>query len=580
MNRFGFKSLWHHLPKRRKRQFWLLLLLMILASFLEIVSIGSILPFLGMLTSPEQIYQHQLMMPIVELLDIENSSQLILPITIFFISAVIIAAIVRIVLLFVMTRFSYATGADLSINIYNRTLYQDYSTHITRNSSEVINGVITKTNTVTGNIIMAGISFLSAATLILSILLFLLSIDVVVTLSLIVVFGILYSSIIRYTRKQLKENSSIIAEKSTKMIQSLQEGLGGIRDVIVDNSQQFYCDLYRSSDLPLRKAAGNNLFIAGAPRFVLEAFGITLIAMLGFILSQQEGGISIAIPVLGSLALGAQRLLPAFQMAYASYSKITGAEQSFKDVLNLMDQPLPEFAHLRPPTSIPFKDRIELADLNFRYTKDTSLVLKDINLTISKGERIGIIGSTGSGKSTLIDIIMGLLIPTNGGIEIDQAILSNENIRSWQRRITHVPQNIYLSDATIEENIAFGIHKNEIDSNRVKLAAKQAQISMVIEELEDSYQAKVGENGVLLSGGQRQRIGIARALYKKADVIIFDEATSALDGLTEKLVMESINKLDGNITILMIAHRISSLNGCDRIIKLDKGEIVDNVKYN
>ena len=188
-------------------------------------------------------------------------------------------------------------------------------------------------------------------------------------------------------------------------------------------------------------------------------------------------------------------------MAYASYSKIKGSEQSFKDVLNLIDQPLPDFAYLQPPTSIPFKDRIELADLNFQYSKDTSLVLKDINLTISKGERIGIIGSTGSGKSTLIDIIMGLLIPTNGSIEIDQSILSDKNIRSWQRRITHVPQNIYLSDATIEENIAFGIHKNEIDSNRVKLAAKLAQISMVIEGLEDSYQAKVGENGVLLSGG-------------------------------------------------------------------------------
>jgi ATP-binding cassette subfamily B protein len=287
-------------------------------------------------------------------------------------------------------------------------------------------------------------------------------------------------------------------------------------------------------------------------------------------MSQKEGGIATAIPVLGALALGAQRLLPALQQAYASFSAIIGVEASLKDVLALLDQPLPEYLNQLFPAPILFEKEIKLTNLSFSYTKDSPLVLENINLSILKGERIGFIGVTGSGKSTLIDIIMGLLSPTNGKLTIDQKILSRENQRSWQVRIAHVPQNIYLSDSTIEENIAFGIPVNEINHQRVKEAAKQAQIADMIDSSENGYQTLVGERGVRLSGGQRQRISIARALYKKADVLIFDEATSSLDTETEEVVMSAIDKLGENLTILIIAHRLTTLKGCDRIVKLDK----------
>jgi len=363
------------------------------------------------------------------------------------------------------------------------------------------------------------------------------------------------------------------------MIKSLQEGLGGIRDVLIDGTQQFYCKLYRNADLPLRRASGNNQFIGGSPRYAMEAIGMTLIAGLAYVMTQQEDGMVAAIPVLGALALGAQRLLPALQQAYGAYSTIKGSKSSFEDVLNLLDQPLPEYSGQPLPGPIPFVEEIKLNNLNFRYTEDSPWVLKNISLSLKKGSRIGFMGVTGSGKSTLIDIIMGLLPATEGELIIDNQIINTQNRRAWQAHIAHVPQNIYLSDSTIEENIAFGIEKEKIDHQRVKNAAQHAQIAHLIEQWKDGYQTFVGERGIRLSGGQRQRIGIARALYKQANVLIFDEATSALDNETEQAVMDAIEDLGKEITVLIIAHRLTTLKGCDKIVKLDKNHTIHILTY-
>ena len=570
MHNSSLKKLWHHLTNRRQKQYRLLLVLMIVASLSEVVSVGAVLPFLGVLTAPEQVYQHPLMQPLIQILELEVPNQLVLPLTIIFIIAALLAGSIRLALLYVMTRVSYATGADLSVKIYNLTLYQEYAVHISRNSSEVINGIISKTSTVIGSVILPIMNLISSTILIVSIMGALFVIDTIVALSAFIGFGLLYLGIIRYTGAQLKENSKIIADKSTQMIKSLQEGLSGIRDVLIDGSQQFYCQLYRSADLPLRRASGNNQFISGGPRYILEAVGMALIAILAYVMMQQEGGVTTVVPILGALALGAQRLLPALQQVYGSYSTIRGVEVSLKDALDLLNQPLPEYADQPSPTPIPFEREIKLKNLSFGYTKDTSLVLKNINLCIAKGERIGFMGVTGSGKSTLLDIVMGLLQPTDGKLTIDQKPINSQNRRAWQAHIAHVPQNVYLSDSTIEENIAFGVSKEKIDRQRVEKAAKQAQIGELIEEWKDGYQTLVGERGIRLSGGQRQRIGIARALYKKADVLIFDEATSALDNETEQAVMEEIKGLEEKLTILIIAHRLTTLKGCDRVVKLNK----------
>ena len=550
----------------------LLLLLMVGASFAEILSIGAVLPFLAVLTAPERIFQLSAAQPFIKALGMKNPSQLLLPLTILFGLAALLSGGVRLFLLWASTRLSYATGADLSISIYRRTLYQPYSVHVARNSSEIINGISTKTNTVIYTFTSI-LNLISSTIILLAILITLVSVDPVIALAAFGGFGLLYALIIKITQSRLVVNSQRIAHESTQVIKSLQEGLGGIRDVLIDGTQAAYCQIYRNADLPLRHAQGNNLFIGMSPRYALEALGMLLISALAYMLALQPNGIAKAIPVLGVLALGAQRLLPILQLAYSSLSTIQGGEASLKDALELLEQPLPDYADQPPAKPLMFLKKIELKNLSFRYTEQTPLVLNNLNLMIYKGSRTGFIGVTGSGKSTLLDVVMGLLQPTDGALEIDGQPIASANNRAWQAHIAHVPQAIYLSDSTIEENIAFGIPKGNIDHNRVKQAAQQAQIAQIIESWPKKYKTYVGERGIRLSGGQRQRIGIARALYKQADVIIFDEATSALDNDTEQAVMEAIESLGNELTILIIAHRLTTLKNCTQVVELGDGGI-------
>jgi ATP-binding cassette subfamily B protein len=565
-------KLWSNLTKRRRRSFFLLAIFTFIASITEVVSIGAMLPFLGVLTDPEYFYTHALVQPVVQLFHLTDPSQLLLPATAIFIFTILLAAIIRLILLYITTRFSYAAGADLSVDIYRRTLYQEYYVHTASNSSDVINSVIGKTSA-TVSAIQSYLTFGSSAVLIIFIISTLFIIDYSAALTVSLGFSVLYFLVITFTRKKLGENSRCIAEQSTQVVKALQEGLGGIRDVLIGGTQEFYCKIYRGADIPMRKASGDNVVIGSSPRHVIEAVGMGLIAILAYTMSLEEDGISTAIPILGSLVLGAQRLLPAIQQCYSSYTNIKGTKASIEDVIKILEQPLPNYADQPPLPPIPFREEIRLKNLSFRYSKDTPWVLKDINLRLIKGTTIGFMGVTGSGKSTLVDIIMGLLTATKGELAVDGNRINDKNKNLWQAHIAHVPQNIYLSDSTIEENIAFGVSREQVDHQRVKHAAEKAQISELIEGWIDGYQTFVGERGVRLSGGQRQRIGIARALYQKADVLIFDEATSALDNETEQAVMEAIKRLEEKPTILMIAHRLTTLKECDKVVKLDKDHV-------
>ena len=564
--------LWRHLSPSRHNQFIALLLLMILASFAEVISIGMVLPFLAILSDPEQVFAHSNAQILVQGLAIKAPEQLLLPLTIIFGLAALVAGIMRLLLLWFSTRLSYASGADLSIKVYRVTLYQPYYVHVVRNSSEIINGIYSKTNSATQLIHMA-LNLISSTVMLIFILFTLLSFEPLVTLTAFGGFGLIYILIMWLSRKRLMTNSQIIAHNSTVVIKTLQEGLGGIRDVLIDGSQSAYCQIYSNADQPLRRALGNNSFINFAPRYAMEALGMLLIATLVFALAKQEDGITKAIPILGALALGAQRLLPVLQQAYGSWTTIQGGQASLQDTLDLLDQPLPSYSGQPPVKPLTFQRQIALKQISFRYSSQTKWVLKDLSIIIHKGSRVGFIGTTGSGKSTLLDIVMGLLQCTEGTLEVDNQTVTLTNNRAWQSHIAHVPQAIYLADSSIEENIAFGIPKDKIDTQRVRLAAQQARIADSIESWSDQYQTIVGERGVRLSGGQRQRIGIARALYKQADVIIFDEATSALDNETEQSVMQAIEGLSEDLTLLLVAHRITTLKGCSQIVELGDGNI-------
>jgi ATP-binding cassette, subfamily B, bacterial PglK len=566
------RRLWNHIQLHRRRQFVLLLVLMLLTSFSEVLSIGAVLPFLGVITAPERIFQLNAAQPIIQALKLTEPTQLMLPITFVFVVAVLIAGVMRLLLLWGSARLSLSTGHDLSINVYNRTLYQPYSVHCSRNSSEVINSITSKVAGVIGTITNI-ITIFSSGVMITVILIALLSVDPVTSLVAFGGFGMAYMFIIRLTRYRLLINSQIYARETTNVIKSLQEGLGGIRDVLIEGNQATYCQIYRNADLPLRRVQASNIFISGSPRYVMEALGMMLIAGLAYSLAQQTEGITKAIPILGALAMGAQRLLPVLQQAYGAWSSIRGSQASLQDVIELLDQPYPDYAYQQENQPLPFKKNISLKQLGFYYSTQTPYVVKHINLCIAKGSRIGFIGTTGSGKSTLLDIIMSLLQPTDGTLEIDGQAVTPSNQHAWQAHIAHVPQAIFLTDSSIEENIAFGTPKDQIDHERVRQVAQQAQITDTIESWTNQYQTVVGERGIRLSGGQRQRIGIARALYKQADVIIFDEATSSLDNETEQAVMDAIEHLNKDLTLLIVAHRLTTLKKCTQIVELGEGGI-------
>lgn len=544
---------------------------MLSASFAEMLSIGAVLPFLAVLSDPGRSYEHPIAQPFIQAFGIASADQMLLPLTFAFGLAALVAGCVRLMLLWASTRLSFAVGADLSVNIYRRTLYQPYMVHIARNSSEVINGITLKANGVIYSVISPALMLISSGVMLTAILIALLSVEPVISLIAFGGFALIYGAIIWATRSRKIRNGQRIARESTLVIKSLQEGLGGIRDVLIDGSQATYCEIYRSADLSLRHAQGSNQFVGQSPRYGMEALGMLLIAGLAYMLAQQSAGIARAIPVLGALALGAQRMLPVMQQAYQAWSSMQGGLASFQDTLDLLDQPLPGYADQPPPEPIEFQECIRLNQLAFRYAQDAPWIFKNLDLVIQRGSRIGFIGATGSGKSTLLDIIMGLLQPTEGGLEIDGQPITSVNTRAWQAHIAHVPQFIYLTDSTIEENIAFGVPIDRIDRARVRWAAKQAQIDDLILSWSDGYGTCVGERGIRLSGGQRQRIGIARALYRQADVIVFDEATSALDNETEKAVMQAIEGLSAELTILIIAHRLTTLKNCTKIVELADG---------
>ena len=547
---------------------------MIISSFAEIFSIGAVLPFLGVLTAPERVFTHPALQPFIQILGLTSAKQLLLPLTIIFGVTTLISGAMRLLLIWASTRLSFAIGADLGVSIYRRTLYQPYAVHVARNSSEVINGISGKANGVIYNNILPVLTLMSASVMLFAILLALFSVEPVIALAAFGGLGLIYGVIIWLTRTRKIINSQYIARESTKVIKALQEGLGGIRDVLIDGSQATYCHIYRNADLPLRRAQANNQFVSLSPRYGMEALGMLLLAGLVYSLAQQIDGVARAIPVLGALALGAQRLLPVMQQAYVAWSSIQGSQASLQDTLDLLDQPLPAYADQPASRPISFKRQINLKLLSFRYSPETPWVLDNVNLCIAKGSRVGFVGKTGSGKSTLLDIVMGLLSPTSGGIEIDEQPITMDNYRSWQAHIAHVPQTIFLADSSIEENIAFGVPREQIDRERVRKAASQAQLADTIETWPRQYQTFVGERGIRLSGGQRQRIGIARALYKRADVIIFDEATSSLDNETEQAVMEAIEGLSADLTILIIAHRLTTLKNCTQIVELGNSGVL------
>ncbi len=571
-------DLWKRLAKARQRQMVLVFCLMLASAFAEVISLGAVLPFIGVLTLPEKVLLNPSLKHLVEVSGIQTPQELVLPVVVLFMITAVMAGILRLTLLWATAKLSNAIGADLSLEMYRRTLYQPYKVHFLRNSSEVIDG-ITHKSWAAMDMLKSTMTLTSSTLLMTTMVAGLVMIDPLVVSSALAVFGLIYGLVALKARRKLRENSQRISEQGTLAIKCLQEGLGAIRDILLNWSQSVYCETYRKADMPYRMAYGSNLFIAVSHRFAMETMGMVLIAGLAYFLSSQHGGIGSSLPLLGALALGAQRIIPALQQIYWAWASIAGNRASLEEVIDLLNQPIPEEALKPPPESLDFREHITFNNVWFKYLDTEAWVLKDLNLVIPQGCRMGFVGGTGSGKSTMLDLLMGLLEPTKGRILVDGMEIRGSRLRAWQQNIGHVPQSIFLADSTIAENIALGVPRELIDMKRVRQAAQQAMISEFIESRPEGYNAIVGERGVMLSGGQRQRIGIARALYKEASVMVFDEATSSLDNQTEKAVMACIENLHRNMTVLIIAHRLTTIQNCDQIVELAEGKVIATGTY-
>lgn len=556
-------------PERR-RALGPLLVLMVAGAVAEVVTIGALLPFLAAIADPQGSPVLAIMAPLLDVFGAREPGRAVYVLAGLFGLAAVVAAVIRLILLWASHSFVNGVSYELATRLYADALHQPYAWHAGRNSSEII-AAISKVQLVTQNVFTPMMQAVIATIISTFLIIGLIMMDPAMALAAGIGFAIIYLAATMATRPRLRRNSTVIARAQTDRIKAMQEGLGGIRDILLDQSQPVFVETYERSEAGFRDARTRISFLAGAPRYAVESASMILIALVAIVVAQRAGGLMEALPALGALALGGQKLLPLVQQMYFGWAQSVGNRQVLFDVAALLTRPEPDAAPDVP--AMAFTTAIRLDKVDFAYTQDRGPALSGISLDIPKGARVGLAGKTGSGKSTLMDLILGLLEPGAGEISVDGVALTAANRAAWQKNIAHVPQFIYLADASVAQNIAFGVRRSEIDMERVRRAAEQAELAEVIADLPKGYDTRIGERGIQLSGGQRQRIGIARALYKNASVLVFDEATSALDTETETAVMDAIGRLDRSLTILIIAHRLSTLDGCDLVVQLDGGTV-------
>ncbi len=576
---FLLKKLWYFFSKERKIQFFIILILMLLSGLAEMISFTAIIPFLTVITEPERLLGLKEFGFIYELLSIDNEAELLIPVSLLFISIAILAAIIKLTTIWINGRYAAAVGSEISIKSFSNNLMQPYFVQIEKKTSQIIT---TSTSYLNATVLVLHQTLWLISNTVISILILigLFTINSKIALILFSIFGTAYLILMSKVKNRLKGNSNFIALANQKQVKYIQEGFGSIRDIILDKSYKNFIDIYKNIDEKMRIRNADSIFLSIYPRNILEVVGLIFLVSIAIVMYlTNQSNINNVLPLLGAFALGAQRLLPAMQQSYNSWATINAYSSELLCVIEslkqkvLIDLEKDRKLNKKKKLNI-FKNKIHFKSIGFKYQKDSPLILENINLEINKGEKIGIIGPTGEGKSTFIDILMGLLKPTYGEILVDGVnIHSGKYVEIWMKTLAHVPQNIYLTDNSFAENIAFGIKKDEIDFAKVKQCANMAKISSYIESCPRGYETFVGEGGINLSGGQKQRIGIARSLYKETELIIFDEATSALDRKTEEEVMDSIRNLSKEKTILIVAHRLSTLKCCDRILKIEKGSL-------
>ncbi len=570
-----------YLSPIRKRQLNYLFILTIINSFTELISLSAILPFLSFLVDPTLIKKYPLIKYILEKLNIDTNDQILIGLVILFLSSVIIAGIIKIFFSFYSYRIAASTASELGSKAYKKTINRSYAYHLLKNSNSLLTTIVKDIDEIIYFVFIPISQLISGITLNLFVIILLLYINFSLTSFVIFLIGLFYFLATKYTSNKISIISRSNLANSQYITKLVQETLGSISEIILSNNQNYYFKKYSEKDIILRKNIAKGTVISLMPKFIIEPLGIISIAIIGFYFVTTEG-LQTTIPTLGLISYCVIKILPYSQRIFEGITLPRLAKSKLVNLLKILEESekydLNKY-QVSNQEKLTFQ-KLELKDIEFRYNFDSPLVLKNFNFEIIKGDKIGIIGKTGCGKSTIVNIVNGLLRPNHGDIFINNLnIYSNENIKSnliqaWQKSIIYVPQNIFLSDCTIAENIALGQNIQDIDYQKLKKVSKISQLNNDIENGKYNLNTLVGERGIRLSGGQKQRIGIARALYKESKFIILDEATSALDNSTEELIMESIKDFDPKISILVIAHRLNTLKYCNKIFELKDGELI------
>ncbi len=564
-----------HLNKRRKRQLIVLFVFLIVSGLLEAFSIASAIPFLSLLSAPDYFYGLSEVQNISNFLNINSPSQLFLPATVLFCILIIISTSIRLFNLWFIIFISSRINIDLNNLIFKRNLYQSYIDYTDKSSPKIISLINQKTTGAT-LAISSFLKVLASIIITLSIIVSLAIINYKITFYVLIVVSIYYFLISKRVKNTLTKNSKSIAKLEIEKLRITQNSLEGFREIMINNTQEIYHDIFKKVQFRLFTEKANSEFLIAFPRFIIEALLIIVVISLGFYLSKSSDDLKF-LTLLGTFAYGGQKLLPIIQQIYAGWATYKVKSSNLIYVLDEISLKNKEITYNNRNMNIKRAfNTFELKNIYFSYKKNNKgkNVIENINLKISKGDFIGIFGKTGGGKSTLLDIIMGLLKPNKGQIlSNNNDLYKNNEIYIWRENLSHVPQNIFLKEGTIEDNIIFDSNKKKINYKLLVKAAKVAHIYKFINETEKGFNTFVGERGIRLSGGQRQRIAIARAIYRGKKILILDEATSAIDEKTERSIIESLKKLDNEITIIMVTHRKSTLKYCNKIFQIDNGEV-------
>lgn len=569
------------LNKEQRREYYYLQFFVVLTAIAEILSLASIGPFMALVGNIDLVDQNSTINSIYLYFELNNPMQFLFITGLLVLLLLFFSAIISIYTITKLSFFAARTGAEIGDSLYDYYLNKDYLYHTQTSSSYLIKQIATEVSRVTDNVLQPYVQINARiiATLFISTAVFLY--NPLVAVSGLTLFFISYYILFFAVKGRLLRNGLNISDVSKKRFSLMNEGFGSIKDVKILNRQEYFISQFKRSGEVFSEAYGSSNSLYNMPRYIMEFIVYSgMVSLVLVLISNSNGDLSKVLPVLAVFGMAAFKLLPSFQQIYSGAAQIKSNISAFESIKkDILSSRINENNKNYVEEYISGEGDIFVNNVSFTYPNESSAALNEINLTIPKNSVIGIVGSSGSGKSTLLDILLGLIKPTSGDVYCSERKIENKNLKSWQKKIGYVPQNIFIKDGNITENIAFGLLLDQVDEEKLSNAIELSQLQEWVDTLPNGLMTELGEKGIQMSGGQRQRIGIARALYENAEYLFFDEATSALDGRTENLIMNAIDNISGSKTIIMIAHRINTVMNCDVIYMIESGRVVDKGTY-